>query len=90
MLGLYSKTDDFIAEKSLNKIYFTQLFLNIYPGLQEIERSLNSAIHHYKSISWLPSEDLDKQKQEAIKNIENIQTYVSKITSNFSDFLDIF
>jgi hypothetical protein len=88
-LWLYTSIEKFIDRKSLNKIYFTQLFLNIYPKLKEIDDSLRFSLHHYKNITWLPTKELEEQKGEAIKNIENFQWYLSKIINNFPAFLDI-
>ena len=88
-LGLYSSIEEFTKEKQLNKIYFTQLFLNIYPTLEEIKKSLNSSLKHYKSITWLPSHKLEQQRILAIDGIEKLEWYISKITENYPAFLDI-
>lgn len=88
-LWLYSAVDTFIGEKSIKNIYFTQLFLNLYPNLTEIQSSLEKSLIDYKAISWLPSSNLEQKRQESIKNIEKIQSYLNIITTRFPEFLDI-
>ena len=89
MLSLYSKVDNFIEEKSLKNIYFTQLFLNISPELWDIEKSLHKALSDYSKISWLPNKQLQEKREIAIVEITKLLWYVEKLNDNFSQFLDI-
>ncbi len=89
MLGLYTKLDNFIEQKTLQSIYFTQLFLNISPELRDIEKSLEKTLWDYKSITWLPNSELQEKKETAIKEIEKLYFYINKLNTHFSDFLNI-
>lgn len=89
-LFLYTKTNEFIDEKSLQKVYFTQLLSNIFPVLESIEQSLKNTLYHYESISWLPTKDLENSKNEAVLYIEKSLGYLSMITKNYDVFLNIF
>lgn len=88
LLALYVKTDKFIAEKSLQRVYFTQLLSNIFPELQNIETSLSLSLEHYKNIEWLPNKDLYIQRDKVVGEIENILSYLSVINSLYVDFLN--
>ena len=66
LLFLVSQTEAFIAEKSLNQIFFTNLFVNLAPELRNIEAHISEAKTSYESISWLPSENLFRQKEELL------------------------
>jgi hypothetical protein len=88
-LSLYSSVDDFIGRESINKIYFTQLFSNLYPNLVSINESLSKSLNHYKNISWLPSTDLEQKRISSIKNIEKLQSYLSTIIGDFPNLLSL-
>lgn len=89
-LFLYIKTNEFIEEKSLQKIYFTQLLANIYPVLLDIEISLEKTLENYLRITWLPSENLLSKKNEAVVFIEKWLSYLKSINGNYETFLNIF
>lgn len=89
ILALYSKIDWFIQEKSLNQIYFTQLFLNIYPNLKDIEKSFEKSLFEYQKVSWLPSQQLNTTKDNGIEKIQQLLSYISIINTRFTDFIDI-
>lgn len=89
VMSLYQSIESFISEKSIHQIYFTQLFLNIYPEILQIENLLDETLYHYKAISWLPNEQLLKQKDDTIRYIEKIHSYVKLLSNNFTTFLDI-
>lgn len=84
MLALYSATNSYIWEKDISNIYFTQLFENFRWDLVDIEASLSKSIYHYESVSWLPSKDLQNQKDLSVKNLKEIQWYLSTINNDFS------
>lgn len=88
-LNLYDTFQDFTAEKPLSQIYFTQLFINIFPELEKIESSLRKSLENYESISWLPSDDLEEQRQWNIVKIKKILSYIEVLNSNFDNFLNI-
>ena len=89
MLGLYKKIEAFTQQKSIEDIYFTQLFTNIAPELKDIESSLLKSLSHYESISWLPNEELELQKQESIIKIHQILSYITTLNDNYGSFLNL-
>ncbi len=89
ILWLYSKVDNFTKEKELRDIYFTQLFLNISDKLINIESSLEKSLYHYKSIEWLPSKELEQQRQGNIIKIEKILSRVQTLNKKYPDFLKL-
>lgn len=89
MLSLAQKTQEFTQEKPLQKIYFTQLFLNIFEEIQSIESSLETSLSHYNAITWLPSSELEEKRQGNIIKIEKILSYIHVLTDNFPAFLGL-
>ena len=89
VLWLYDTVNDFAQEKWLWDIYFTQLFENIAPELQDIEMSLEKSLQNYKAISWLPSQELEQQRQGNIIKIEKILTRVQALNNKFPEFLNL-
>ncbi len=89
MLALYSKTRDFIDEKSLSNIYITQLLENISPELRNIEASLLSSLYHYEAITWLPTQELEDKRLWNIEKIKTLLSYLQSLNTNFDTFLDM-
>lgn len=88
-LNLYSKVSDYVSEKKLSDIYFTQLFLNIYNDIWEIKNSLELSRNSYQKISWLPNDDLYSSKNQAIKSLNGFLFYLNTFQSWFREFVDI-
>ena len=89
ILSLSQNIEDFITQKPLSKIYFTQLFVNIFDELEQIEITLESSLKHYKSISWLPNPSLEEKRQGNIIKIEKILSYLRVLTDQFPAFLEL-
>ena len=87
ILALYSEVNDFTKQKPLKEIYFTQLLQNIRPKLLDIEKSLTLSLGHYKNIEWLPSRELELQKEGSIIKIERLLDYIKAINGNYDALL---
>lgn len=85
-MALYTKVDTFMAEKTLSEIYFTQLFLNIYNDLIEIERSFTYSKESYEKINWLPNNDLILKKNVAISSLSDLTEYLQEFRIWFREF----
>lgn len=88
-LNLYSKIDSYISQKSLWEIYFTQLFLNIYNDISDIETTLVASKESYSNITWLPSESLHTQKDAALSSLSELLFYLGEFRTWFREFVDI-
>lgn len=83
IFSLYNTSEEYIGEKNISKIYFTELLEAIRPNLANIESSLNASLSHYKAISWLPNSGLEETRQGNIKKIEKILWYISWLNTNY-------
>ena len=89
LLSLYSTFEGYTSQKDISQIYFTQLFSNISPILRDIEWSLRRSLYEYESISWLPNEDLEDQRQWNIIKVKKILSVIENINTHFWEFLNL-
>jgi len=82
-LALYSLSQKYIDERGIKNIYFTEFLEILRPDLRDIEMSLEKALHHYSSISWLPTKELEEQRQIQVENLGQALSYVSSINREF-------
>lgn len=88
-LWILEQSEKFIENKSLSKVYFSNLLVSLKPNLEHISSLLQKSIQEYKDIDWLPNSDIESQKTIALTQLEKAESYLDLILTNYDQILEL-
>lgn len=86
---LYEETENFMQEKWLQEIYFSQLFENISPHIFEIINDIKKVHKNFSQVKDLANKEIQEKIDIQTKNLESFIAYLDTFEKDFQVFLDI-
>ncbi len=88
LLYITEQTQNFIAEKWIKEVKFSQLLLNLQPALLKSQNEISQTIESYKKLE-LDDNEMQKKLETNIKKLETGNQYLNNINTNFSIILEM-
>lgn len=88
-VSIYNQSKEYITQKWLNEVYYSQLLFNLKPYFIESENNLAITLKSLKSIKGLANKDIEEKILEHTKSLEKLYSLVSLLNNNFDTLLNI-
>lgn len=88
-ITIYNLSEKFISKKGVADVMYSQLIYNLRPYIEEAEKNIALTLNSLKSIKNLENRDIKQQVDSQIALIEEVDSTIKMVNSNFVTFLDL-